>query len=474
MSFETHPHSWLSPTRIRALLYVTGGLSLLLLVIAAVALEIEPFWLLLAAPVPVLLPVLVRKFPVVLMVAVVYVGNFKSQAAAGVSLTDPTLVAVALLYVAVFLKLFLVTTGIEPGSLRDLFAGQMLRVVAFFLLILVVAISYTYTPAPVIGSEKLLKLIGFDFLALVAPLILLRGERDVRRLVLLSMLLSVALAGRTVYRVLHPTVTVLRGDEDPTQIGAGLLSATAVLMVLYFPLATKRVHRALLGVCIAILTIATVASLSRSAILSLLLVAAASLVFLRLDQVSLSKRSILLAVATVIVVVSLSALWLRHLPATYSKFAIKAAELSAVFKGSAPAGTAGQRYSFAESAWQAFLAKPLLGWGVGGWSTLWHYSDERVLTHPHNFVLEIAAEQGIVGLTALGLVFAAIIGACATVVQAPGKRFVFIVPVVMLCLLSNAVTGQLEERNTWFWCGTLFALARLARHQQQHPGEISA
>jgi len=473
MSFETHPQYSLNATRLARALYFTGGLSLLLLVYAAVRVEIEPFWLLLAAPVPLVLPVLLRKFPVVLMVAVVYVGSFKSQAAVGISVTDPTLVAVALLYAAVCLKLLLVASGIEGHSLRDLFAGQMLGVIAFFLLMLVVAISYTYTPAPVIGSQKVLKLIGFDTLAFVAPLILLRGERDVSQLVRLSLGLSLVLAGRVVYRVLHPTVTVLTGAEDPTQIGAGLLTAAAVLMVLFFPLATKGIYRALLGVCVAVLTIATVASLSRSAILSLLLVATASLVFLRLDQGSLSRRSILLAVATVIVVVSVSTLWLRRLPATYSKFTVKAAELSAVLGGSPPPGTFGQRYSFAESAWQAFLAKPLLGWGAGGWSTMWHYSDGRVLTHPHNFVLEIAAEQGLAGLTALALLLAAMIGACAEILKASEKRFAFIVPVVMLCLLSNVVTGQLEEKSMWFWWGTLFALARMVRHQQ-HPCEISA
>jgi len=131
--------------------------------------------------------------------------------------------------------------------------------------------------------------------------------------------------------------------------------------------------------------------------------------------------------------------------------------------GLTPGGTAGQRYSFSESAWQAFLTKPLLGWGAGGWTTLWHYSDERVLKYPHNFVLEIAAEQGLVGLAALAMLLLAMLRACAQVLGGPGSRFVFIVPVVVLTLLGNAVTGQVEARDMWFWCGTLFALARLAR-----------
>ena len=111
MPFETQYR--LSATHLRAALYITGGLSLLLLVYAAFRKEIEPFWLPLAAAVPVLLLVLVRKVPVALMVALAYVGNFKPHAALGISVTDPTLVVVALLYAGVFLELLLVDAGFD-------------------------------------------------------------------------------------------------------------------------------------------------------------------------------------------------------------------------------------------------------------------------------------------------------------------------------------------------------------------------
>ena len=444
-------------------LYLMGGFLLLVLAYTTLGMEIEPFWVLLAIPILLLLPVLVRRFPVFLMVALVYVGLFKTRGAVGISVTDPTLLTALLLYAAVLLQVLLLAAGDGGLRLRDLFAGQMVGVSAFGLLILIITASYLYTPAPLIGAEKVLKLVAFDAPIFLAPLILLRTHRDVRQLLLLSMLGSLILACRTVYRVLHPTTELLLGEQDPTEIGEGLLMGAAALMALYYPFPEGRFFRVALIGCLVVLTCGTTASLSRSAIVSLLLVATASLIFLRRIPTTLSRRVILIAVGAVVVTVTVASVWLWQLPATHSKFAVKASELSLSLQGSYhPGGTAGQRYSFSESAWQAFLCKPLLGWGAGGWSTLWHYSDERVLKYPHNFVLEIAAEQGLAGLAALGLLLLAILGACAQVLRDGENRFVFIVPVVALTLIGNAVTGQVETRDMWFWYGTLFALARMA------------
>jgi O-antigen ligase len=119
----------------------------------------------------------------------------------------------------------------------------------------------------------------------------------------------------------------------------------------------------------------------------------------------------------------------------------------------------------------AFLAKPVLGWGAGGWSTLWHYSDERVVTYPHNFVLEIAAEQGLLGLSVLALLFLAAFRASLRILRDQHIRAIFILPVVALVAMGNAVTGQVEDRVMWFFFGALFALARMVR-TRDHSADV--
>ena len=474
--FDTQPFRSPFKPAVELLLLIAVSLFLAVAVVTA-RLEIEPFWVLLAALAGLLVPLLLRKGPLLLMVALVYVGNFKTHAATGVSLTDPTLLTAVLLYAAIAMRVLVAGVGTGGYSLRDLFAGQSVGVVAACLLVIMIAISSLYSPAADVGRDKMVKLLIFDLPIFLAPLILLRTSDDVRHVLLLSIVGSVLLAGRTVYRAQHPTAQILLGQDDPTQIGEGLLMGAAALMALYYPFRARRASRIALVAVVAALTCGIIASVSRSAILSFLLVATGSLIFLRRWVPASTRSTVVLAVAAMIVTVPVSLALLWNLPGTHSKFAAKAAELTTAIQGDALPGTADQRYSFSTSAWEAFLNKPVLGWGAGGWSTLWHYSDERVVTYPHNFVLEIAAEQGLLGLSVLGLLFVALARAGIRILHDERIRAVFILPVVALVVLGNAVTGQIEDRVMWFFFGALFALARMAlegpHSEANRPASVS-
>ena len=462
MMFEADPFRL--PLKPAAEVLVVIGVSVsLVLAFVAARMEIEPFWLLFAALAALVLPLLLQKFPILLMVALVYVGTFKTHAAAGVSFRDPTLLTAALLYAAVIMRVLVAGVGAGGYTLRELFAGQSAGVISACLLVLVIAISSLYSPAVDVGREKVLKLLIFDLPLFLAPFILLRTREDVRHLLLLSMLGSLLLATRTMNRALHPTPEILLGQQDPTQISEGLLTGAAALMALYYPFRTKRLFHIGLIALIIVFTCGVIVSVSRSAILSYFLATSCSLIFLWRRLPAHPRKRALLAVAAVIVTVPVAFGFLWKLPATHSKFAAKAAELSTASKGVPLPGTADQRYSFSTSAMNAFLAKPLLGWGAGGWSTLWHYSDERVVTYPHNFVLEIASEQGLLGLSVLALLFLAALRAGLRILRDRHIGAIFILPVVSLVVLGNAVTGQVDDRCMWFFFGALFALARMTR-----------
>jgi O-antigen ligase len=468
MHIETHSRDWFGRSSLPLALWVTGSLALFALAYGAGAIGVEPSWVFVAVTAAVLVPVLIWKFPVFLIVGLTFVGQFKIRPATGFSVTDPTFVIWALLYAAVAIQILRVTTSEEGPSVGDLFRGQAVGVSAFFLLIIVIGISYAYTPAPGIGGDKVIRLIVFDCLAFVAPLILLRNFRDVRQLVLLTSLAGLLLAIITIFRLLHPTAGLLSGAQDVTKIGAGLSMDAVFLMLLYYPLKASLRAAVLLG--LVALTLGIAASVSRSAILCLFVVALVSSLLLRVDSRVASRKGILLGVATCILVFSIAFVGLRQLPASSSKFAIKMQQLTMTLEGAAPSGTIEKRIDYSGSAWRAFLSKPFLGWGAGGWSTLWHNSDPHiVLTYPHNFILEIAAEQGLLGLLPLALLLAAIVRASAKVLRAHASLLVFIVPVVALSLIGNTITGSVESREMWSWCGILFAFARMVQQDELRP-----
>jgi len=83
----------------------------------------------------------------------------------------------------------------------------------------------------------------------------------------------------------------------------------------------------------------------------------------------------------------------------------------------------------------------------------------RVPTFPHNFALEVAAEQGLLGLLLLLVLFALLFRRAKALAWQP--QFAFLFPVLLFCVIVNMITGDLEDRNLWFWAGMTLAAARM-------------
>jgi O-antigen ligase len=156
--------------------------------------------------------------------------------------------------------------------------------------------------------------------------------------------------------------------------------------------------------------------------------------------------------------------WLQQQEAAQGKFATKRAEIEEVLRGSStPTYTAGRRLTLYRWALEMFAEKPLTGWGLGGWS--YYALDRDVPAYPHNLVLEIAAEEGVMGLAALGTLFLAVFLALRRIWRnSPDLRF--IAPVFLFSLLATMTSGDINvNRPLWLWCGVIFALAGIAQRR---------
>lgn len=115
------------------------------------------------------------------------------------------------------------------------------------------------------------------------------------------------------------------------------------------------------------------------------------------------------------------------------------------------------RVSMVEAAWELFKQEPLTGVGAGGFATEAFGVDQRL--YPHNVILEIMAELGLLGMG----VFAAslsIIGLGAwrilktVVVRSDDRADVALASAVVVCfvfsLFAAQVSGDLYD-NRWVW-----------------------
>lgn len=124
---------------------VVVGLALAAFAYIAMPGHPEPYWilgLLVAFP---LLCMLIGSHALLLVMALLFAGNFKTVPAQGITLNDPTMILLLLTLTAMLVEILLTFARIRRPSLASRFAGQGLGVLAYILLVTVVAVSLLYT-----------------------------------------------------------------------------------------------------------------------------------------------------------------------------------------------------------------------------------------------------------------------------------------------------------------------------------------
>jgi O-antigen ligase len=271
----------------------------------------------------------------------------------------------------------MVAAGVRRG-LADL-PLEPVAVLAVSLCALVV-LSGLWTPAAAAGLDKAFRFQAFSLLAVIGPPVLIRQRAELVRLLaaLVGFALVLALTARPTDVTTQPLAT-LGGNE----IQLGVYSGFALLAILGYLRFVGPSHVRLLWLVPAgVLGYALAAAGSRGALISSIV----ALVYLTGRQL-LFERSRLLALVVVGLVVVLVAF--GGASVVGSGAAVKYQE--SLFS-SDTARIVGSRDYLAESGLQLALAHPF-GLGVGGYDAV-----TQGLQYPHNLVLELADEQGLLGV----------------------------------------------------------------------------
>ena len=369
---------------------------------------------------------------------------------------DLTLLSLAVAAFVIILHAILGSRRIEilPGR----FAGSSKQITAFFFFALIVAASYLYTPAPQYGGEKLMRVLLIGGFFLLAPLYLINSEEDLRHFGLAFVLFSIVQSFVLFARV--GRVSTSPEDLDVTRIGAGWLVGMAILLLLFFQVTqTPFWRKALAIVALPILVAGLITSASRGALFATLLAAA----FLFFKVYKGRRKSIVAFVALFALICAAVAFhYLRN--TANGKYSEKEDELTQLLEGQGSSGTAAERIDFYRRALAEIEQRPLLGLGVGGWSVYYFGKDERA--YPHDLLLEITTEEGLIGLFAFSLFLFAIYCACSDLSDLTGTHFAVLGGLLLFMLIATAFSGDLDDdRILWLWSGMTLAVLHFARAQ---------
>src|SRR5216684_7241157 len=431
-------------------------------------------WILAALALAPFLLIAMRKFRAAFIPPIIFVGYLKTAESKGLSLTDPTIIALLLLGGSIVLDLLFVITKRDPNWQRE-FLTQWKSVASFGALAAVIAVSYLYSPAPTYGWDKLTRFLGISGILFFAPLVLIKRTDDVRHFTLAMLVCATLLSIKLLYGINDASLFDPGGhplsseSRDVTQIGAEQLVAIGLLWLLFCPHYSLR--RLWLMISVPLLCAALIASVARGPILFFVAVLVPFLC-LRGVRAAVTATNVWLPVLLGGLLAFAGSLdWLQQQEAAQGKFATKRAEIEEVLRGSStPTYTAGRRLTLYRWALQMFAEKPLTGWGLGGWS--YYALDRDIPAYPHNLVLEIAAEEGVMGLAALGTLLLTVFLALRRIWRS-SPDLSFIAPVFVFSLLATMTSGDINvNRPLWLWCGVIFALAGIVQRRLRNSNTV--
>lgn len=358
------------------------------------------------------------------------------------SLVDMTLALGAVLAATVAYRLVLRRGSItwsREMSIALIFAGVILS-------------GLLYTPAYAYGTDKALRFVSLTLLAFFTPLVIIKSYRSVWLFFLGWLGLATMLAADALSRL--GTGQRLSGF-NATTIAISRTAGIAIIILLFAVLMGRvsRRWQMLATVGLALTLLVLIGSGSRGPLL-MLVVTVILTVGVSIARPGRRMRSLLIIGILGVTILGI-----------FSSGLIPAASLERfdLLVNQAQIDTSAQaRLMVMEVAWHLFTTSPIVGRGTGSVSA---FGAGQEQIYPHNILLELAAETGVLGLALyLGLVGMVLWRLLSRLGTESGQESLWLTLLAMLLfMLSNAmVSGDLSDnRDLWMFAGVSIAATEI-------------
>lgn len=369
--------------------------------------------------------------PQLLLVAFLVAGGLKAAPWLEGLPVDLTLLTAAGVLAAIVVR------ASKPDGIRPLPHAALLAIA----LAALVGLSVIWTPAPDHGLDKALRFQTLTMIAFFAPFVLVRSRDDLTRLMifLVGASLVVALTAEPGEDPNQP-LTVAGGESE---IELALYSSSGIVAAIYLMLALRGRWRIVFAVPAVMLAQTVIAAGSRGVligtILALLVIGAQAVAGSRYKLVPLGfiAAAIVAAIAFGAEVAG---------PAAADKY-------EGLIGGGAGPETLGKRNFLVQDGVQLFLDYPM-GRGASG------YEYEVGFEYPHNALVEVAAEQGVIGLALLIALIATAFASARRASAGRNSPEAILAVGLLIVLVSDAMVSQTftQFRELWFAMGLALAV----------------
>jgi hypothetical protein len=310
-----------------------------------------------------------------------------------------------------------------------------------------VVLSVLWSPAPDLGLDKALRFETFTMLAFFAPLVLVRTRADLQRLMLFVVAGSLAIALTAVPGSAPNQPLTIAGGTSEIELAlyatSGLVAAVGYLM-----LVGRSPLRFLWLVPAVFLAKTVIDAGSRGVLLG----TGAALLTIGIRAIARSRVKVVpiavLVAGTVALIVVASGL---SGPA--------AAKYQGLFGGN-QAAAVGKRNFLIQDGIDLALSYPM-GRGASG------YQYETLFQYPHNAFVEVAGEQGIIGLALLLALMVAAFRSSLRARGGPMSPEAILAGGLLIVLVADAMVSQTftQFRELWFAMGLALAVPWIAPNE---------
>src|ERR1700722_9848567 len=164
----------------RKQMLIFSSVLVALFLVASAYFNLPLEWTLLGLAAMTVVPYLIVQFPEWFLVTALFVPQWKTILGSGAaeSSADPTVIILACLAIGLLWRMMMWFGRIGYGELRGVFSRSYLQIGAFALFASLLAVSYTYTNAPIYGGTKLFRFLFIGTLLLISPFFILLKESD--------------------------------------------------------------------------------------------------------------------------------------------------------------------------------------------------------------------------------------------------------------------------------------------------------
>jgi O-antigen ligase len=369
--------------------------------------------------------------PQLLLAAFLVAGGLKAAPWLAALPVDLTLLTAAGVLAAMFLR------ATKPDGIRPLPHATMLAVG----LAALVGLSVIWSPAPDLGLDKALRFQTFTMIAFFAPFVLVRSRDDLTRLMIFLVLASLAVALTAVPGAdPNQPLTVAGGESE---IELALYASSGIVAAIYLILVLRAPWRLVFVIPAVMLAQTVIAAGSRGVLIGTIL----ALIVMGVMSVARSRTKLVplaFILAAVAAVVAFGAEVAG--PAATQKY-------EGLVGGGASPETLGKRNFLVQDGIQIFLEHPM-GRGASG------YEAEVGFNYPHNALVEVAAEQGVIGLALLLSLFVAAFLSARRAKEGPVSPEAILTMGLLTVLASDAMVSQTftQFRELWFAMGLALAV----------------